>query len=141
MRIYRSMAVLLGALLAFGWALSSNQSMAQRKLVGSEEFQVSCAVCHGPEGRGNGIMASYLTVEPSDLTQLARNNDDRFPFLEVFQTIDGRQEIGVHGTRPMPIWGDRYKVEAAVKYGPYYTETVVRGRILELVQYLEAIQR
>jgi hypothetical protein len=33
------MAVLLGTLLAFGWTLSSNPSMAQRKLVGSEEFQ------------------------------------------------------------------------------------------------------
>jgi mono/diheme cytochrome c family protein len=75
------MAVMLGALLAFGWTLSSNPSTAQRKLVGSEEFQVSCAACHGPEGRGNGSMAGYLTVEPSDLTQLARNNDGRFPFL------------------------------------------------------------
>jgi mono/diheme cytochrome c family protein len=135
------MAVMLGALLAFGWTLSSNPSTAQRKLVGSEEFQVSCAACHGPEGRGNGSMAGYLTVEPSDLTQLARNNDGRFPFLAVFQIIDGRQEIAVHGTRAMPIWGDRYKVEAAVKYGPYDTETAVRGRILELVQYLEAIQQ
>jgi hypothetical protein len=41
----------------------------------------------------------------------------------------------------VPIWGDRYKAEAAVKYGPYNTETVVRGRILELAQYLEAIQQ
>ncbi len=140
MRIHQSMAVLLGALLAFGWTLSSNPSMAQRELVGGEEFQVSCAVCHGPNGRGHGSMARYLTVKPSDLTQLARNNDGRFPFLEVFQMIDGRQVIAVHGTRAMPIWGDRYKVEAAMKYGPYDTETVVRGRILELVQYLEAIQ-
>jgi mono/diheme cytochrome c family protein len=135
------MAVLLGVLLVFGWTLPSNPSMAQRKLVGSEEFQVSCAVCHGPDGRGNGSMAGYLTVKSSDLTQLARNNDGRFPFLEVFQMIDGRQEIAVHGTRAMPIWGDRYKAEATVKYGPYDTKTVVRGRILELVQYLAAIQQ
>ena len=141
MRIHRSTAALLGAMLALGWLLSPNPSMAQQKLVGSEEFQVSCAVCHGPDGLGNGSMARYLTVKPSDLTQLARNNDGRFPFLEVFKMIDGRLEIAVHGTRAMPIWGDRYKVEAAVKYGPYNTETVVRGRILELVQYLEAIQR
>jgi hypothetical protein len=141
MRIHQPTAVLLGAMLAFGWLLSPSPSMAQRKLVGSEEFQVSCAVCHGPDGRGDGSMARHLTVKPSDLTQLARNNDGRFPFLEVFQMIDGRQEIAVHGTRAMPIWGDRYKVEAAVKYGPYNTETVVRGRILELVQYLEAIQQ
>jgi hypothetical protein len=141
MRIHQPTAVLLGAMLAFGWLLSPNPSMAQRKLVGSEEFQVSCAVCHGSDGRGNGSMAPYLTIKPSDLTQLARNNDGRFPFLEVFQMIDGRQEIAVHGTRAMPIWGDRYKAEATVKYGPYNTETVVRGRILELVQYLEAIQQ
>jgi mono/diheme cytochrome c family protein len=141
MRIHQPTAVLLGAVLALGCLLSPSLSMAQKKLVGSEEFEVSCAVCHGPGGHGNGVLAEYLIVEPSDLTQLARKNDGRFPFLEVFQMIDGRQEIAVHGTRAMPIWGDRYKVEAALKYGPYNTETVVRGRILELVQYLEAIQR
>jgi len=141
MRILPPTAVLLGAMVAFGWLLSPNPSIAQSKLVGSEEFQVSCAACHGPDGRGNGNMARYLTVKPSNLTQLARNNDGRFPYLEVFQMIDGRQEVAVHGPRTMPIWGNRYNAEAAMKYGPYNTETVVRGRILELVQYLEAIQQ
>jgi hypothetical protein len=85
-------------------------------------------------------MAQFLTIKPTDLTQLTRINDGRFPFLEAFQIIDGRQEIAVHGPRTMPIWGDRYNAEAAMKYGPYTTETLVRGRILELVQYLVAIQ-
>ena len=85
-------------------------------------------------------MAQFLTIKPTDLTQLTRENDGRFPFLEVFEMIDGRREIAVHGPRSMPIWGDRYNAEAAMKYGPYNTETLVRGRILELVQYLVAIQ-
>jgi mono/diheme cytochrome c family protein len=135
------MAMMLGAILALGWLLSPDPSMAQKKLVGSEEFQVSCAVCHGLDGRGDGVMAEHLITKPSDLTQLARKNDGRFPFLRVFQMIDGRQEIALHGTRAMPIWGDRYNAEAALRYGPYNTETMVRGRILELVQYLEAIQQ
>jgi hypothetical protein len=139
-RFHQPIAILTGAILAFGWLLSSNPSVAQRKLVGSDEFQASCAGCHGADGRGDGTMAQFLTIKPTDLTQLTRENDGRFPFLEVFEMIDGRREIAVHGPRSMPIWGDRYNAEAAMKYGPYNTETLVRGRILELVQYLVAIQ-
>jgi hypothetical protein len=57
-------------------------------------------------------MAQFLTIKPSDLTQLTRENDGRFPFIEVFEMIDGRREIAIHGPRSMPIWGDRYNAEA-----------------------------
>jgi hypothetical protein len=103
MRIHQPTAVLHDVLLTFGWLLSSIPPMAQRKPVGSEEFQISRAVCHGPEGRGNGSMVRYLTVKPRDPTQLARNNDDRFRFLAVLLMIDRRTLSGVHGNRAMPI--------------------------------------
>ena len=45
-----------------------------------------------------------------------------------------------HGVRDMPIWGGRYQEEAGEMYGPYGGEVVVRGRILELVYYLQSIQ-
>ena len=108
---------------------------------GANEYHMSCAVCHGADGKGNGPMVKALTVKPSDLTQLSKNNHGAFPFLKVFQTIDGRTQVDGHGTREMPIWGARYEAQAGDKYGPYGGEVIVRGRVLALVYYLETIQQ
>jgi hypothetical protein len=105
------------------------------------EYQVSCQVCHGVAGAGDGPMASELKTKPSDLTTLSRKNGGEFPFLKVFQVIDGRQSIPAHGARPMPVWGMRYQEEVGEKYGPYGGEAAVRARVLELVYYLQSIQK
>ena len=86
-------------------------------------------------------MVKFLTIKPADLTVLTRNNQGGFPFLKVFQTIDGRQVVSGHGDRPMPIWGDRYIAQSKLKYGPYGGETAARARILELVYYVQQMQR
>jgi cytochrome c len=39
---------------------------------GEIEYQNNCAVCHGVNGRGDGIMRRFLTIPPSNLTQLAK---------------------------------------------------------------------
>ena len=57
---------------------------------GDLEYQNYCAVCHGVDAKGNGIMRKYLTIAPSDLTQLAKKNNASFPFWQVYRTIDGR---------------------------------------------------
>lgn len=116
-------------------------AQADEQPIGKNEFQVSCAICHGDGGRGDGPMATYLNVPPSDLTTLSAKNDGKFPLLKVFQMIDGRAITSAHGTRAMPIWGDRYKAGMGEMYGPYGTETAVRGRILELVYYIQQIQK
>jgi mono/diheme cytochrome c family protein len=113
---------------------------AQDASLGSGEYTVSCAVCHGPLGKGDGDMAKFLTVKPADLTVLAKNNGGEYPFLRVFQTIDGRTQVVTHGDRAMPIWGDRYEVEAGVQPGTYGSEQLVRSRILELVYFIQSIQ-
>jgi hypothetical protein len=90
-------------------------------------------------------MTQFLTVKPADLTQLAKKNGGKFPFLEVFQTIDGRAVVKAHGEGPMPIWGDRYTVESGAKgvepYKSYTAEPYVRARILELTYYIQSIQQ
>ena len=68
---------------------------------GELEYQRNCAVCHGVEGRGDGIMRKYLTVRPANLRQLAKNNGGKFPFWEVYQKIDGQTEVRAHGTHAM----------------------------------------
>ncbi|GAB4362443.1 MAG: cytochrome c [Oricola sp.] len=114
---------------------------AQGMMAGSEtEYMNSCAVCHGASGRGDGNLVSFLTVKPTDLTKLSANNDGKYPFLKVFQIIDGRSMVSGHGERDMPVWGLRYQEDIGETYGPYGGEAAVRARVLELVYYIQSIQ-
>ena len=67
-------------------------------------FMDHCAACHRPEARGDGPMASMLSVPPSDLTAL-EDDDGAFPRFWVMRRIDGRDPFLAHGG-PMPVWGD-----------------------------------
>lgn len=105
---------------------------------GKQRFLESCAVCHGEDGKGRGIAAGHLKQKPADLTQLTKNNNGHFPAMKMYQTIDGRGSPGVHGSREMPIWGAEFRGGSTTAAG--MTEAVVRGRILELIVFLESIQ-
>lgn len=126
-------------------------AQAEEDTIGADEYRISCLSCHGVGGRGDGPLARYLTVKPTDLTQLAKNNGGQYPnlkagaypFLRVYQVIDGRADVAVHGDRAMPVWGNRYLADqpgGVAPYGGVY-EKVVRGRILELVYYIQSIQQ
>lgn len=108
----------------------------------ASEFVNSCSSCHGVDGKGAGFLVRlFRDVDPGDLTQLAAQNDGKFPFDDVFQVIDGRADIAAHGDRKMPVWGDRYWEEAMTDFGPdEWNQQRARTRILELVYYLESIQ-
>ena len=95
---------------------------------GAVEFERSCAVCHGFKGKGNGVMADILKVKPSDLTQLTKKNHGHFPFTEVYREIDGSSAVGIHGSRDMPIWGNRYREDA--KHHGFDEYIYTRGIIL-----------
>lgn len=136
-----AVATLIAAIGNVHTAVRADTARAEEELIGSAEYGTSCAVCHGVGGQGDGPMAKFLNVPPSDLTQLSAKHDGKFPLLEVFQLVDGRAITSAHGTRAMPIWGDRYKAEMEDMYGPYGSETAVRSRILELIFYLQQIQR
>jgi hypothetical protein len=110
------------------------------------EFRNSCATCHGIDGQGNGPLAVLLKVKPPDLTALAARNGGKFPFDYVMRIIDGRATVGPHGTREMPVWGDRYMRDfpKSVTREPNRSKTaepLVRARILELTYYLRSIQK
>lgn len=105
---------------------------------GKQRFMQNCASCHGENAKGAGIVASHLETAPADLTQLSKNNNGSFPFKTIYDTIDGRTDIGAHGSRDMPVWGAEYKLGTPTAGG--MSESVVRGRILELIVYLQSIQ-
>jgi len=85
-------------------------------------------------------MAANLARKPADLSLLEQNNDYVFPYLKVFQAIDGRAVIPDHGTREMPVWGRRYIEDIGETYGPYGGEAAVRARVRDLVAYVRALQ-
>ena len=80
---------------------------------------------------------NLLTVKPADLTQINKRSDGTFPFWRIYRVIDGREETKGHGTSEMPIWGAEFRSQAA---GGPMPEAYTRGRILELVYYLQSIQ-
>ena len=136
---------------ALVFLIADSAAIAEEETIGSDEYRVSCLSCHGVGGRGNGPLAKFLTVKPTDLTTLAKNNGGQYPnikagqypFLRVYQIVDGRAAVELHGDRAMPVWGNRYLADQPQGHSPYggEYEKIVRGRILELVYYIQSIQQ
>jgi mono/diheme cytochrome c family protein len=121
-------------LLAFG---------QQKVDLGKREYDANCAVCHGAAGRGDGPYAADVGAKGvADLTTLAKRNNGVFPFVRVYEFIDGTQVVKAHGTGDMPIWGADYKVKGAAYYVdvPFDPEVYVRARILALTEYVYRLQ-
>lgn len=106
---------------------------------GKTKYEKYCSSCHGPAGKGNGTMAPLLTFKPADLTQLRKTNKGEFPFWRVYRAIDGRELVRGHGSREMPLWGFVFQVEEGANANSTQ-EDIVRGRIWQLVYFLESIQ-
>lgn len=145
-KVFRSTVLAALALAAVGSAVAADKKPISDP--GKREYLNSCAVCHGAKGMleaGEGAAIDFLKTTPTDLTTLAKRNGGVFPFERVYAVIDGRQGVKGHGSRDMPIWGDRYSqetVKAAEYYVdmPYDMEMYVRGRILALIDYLHRLQ-
>lgn len=137
-----SLTLLLCAAAGSGYAAEAEPQ------IGADEYRASCASCHGLDGKGDGPIASILMTKPADLTVIAKNSVAQYPYLKageypfyrVFQIIDGRTLVSGHGERTMPVWGNRYALEIGLDYGPQGAEKAIRGRILELVYYIQSIQ-
>jgi mono/diheme cytochrome c family protein len=127
----------LSALAAVGCA----GVLADAPELGRAHYEAKCAVCHGTDGKGNGPVANMLTQKPSDLTMMSKNNGGDFPFWKTYQIIDGREGVGAHGTREMPVWGQQFYQDNRDGSAGISTETIVRGQIVELVIYLRSIQQ
>ncbi len=122
--------------------ITSGPILAEQTQIGEREFKSHCAGCHGLDAKGNGPFVEFLTMAPSSLTTLAQKNKGMFPFRRVYEVIDGRHQISAHGTRDMPIWGERYAMEIISQYGEFGTAhpQTTHCRILELVFFLAILQ-
>jgi len=94
-------------------------------------FKAYCAVCHGPAGKGDGLVSKS---QAPDLTRVATRNGGVFPSALVRRIISGEQAPSKnHGNRGMPVWG------------PIFSEVgrdqdLGRVRVDNLARYLEEIQ-
>jgi mono/diheme cytochrome c family protein len=136
---------MLGSLLIFG-ALFAGAAETQngktrgavQPLIGSIQgdnlYKTYCASCHGEDAKGNGPMAAWLKVPPSDLTRIAARNGGNFPLARVDRIISGEEALpSGHGTRAMPIWGPVFSQVTR-------DQDLGRVRIDNLARYLRDIQ-
>ncbi|MEQ1578257.1 MAG: hypothetical protein ABL894_11450 [Hyphomicrobium sp.] len=125
-------AFFLLSVLAIG-SKSSAQS-AGGEVSGAEEFQRYCALCHGPDGRGEGRLtgADALNTLSADITQIATRNNGVFPFEKVEAAIrDGGGLAGHKGTLMLP-WGKIFSDSS----NPQKAQEIVR----EVTKYVESLQ-
>jgi mono/diheme cytochrome c family protein len=113
--------------------------------LGKNEYVRSCASCHGEMGKGDGPAAKSLAKPPADLTKLSQNNSGVFPIARVYDVIDGRLQVIMHGTREMPVWGDVFRSELMARVpresmSPELRDAMVRVRILMVIEYISKLQ-
>ncbi len=122
-------------LLAADWT-SAEETISS----GNRTYDRFCSVCHAANAKGNGPFTKNLVVTPPNLTTLAANNGGVFPWMEVYEIIDGDDKMRAHGSSEMPIWGEAFDLRNWGKGYNEYADVIVRGRIFELLVYLNYIQ-
>ncbi len=117
-------------------------AIAQDAVVGQEEFRMHCAACHGMSGLGDGPIGQSLKTPAPNLALIAQRNGGAFPFQRVYEVIEGSAVVTAHGTRDMPLWGDRYRKDAKPVTPDQVdiTNQLVEKRILSLVYYIGTLQ-
>lgn len=133
----RLMAVAAGV-----WVVLGGVSSSAQVIPGEADYKNNCAVCHGPTGKGNGEAVYVLAgLKPDDLTQLSKQNGGHFPDQEVYQAIDGRDDIPAHhlGEHRMPSWGTNWQLNLG-EPNPA-SEAATHKRIQGLVSYIKTLQQ
>ena len=137
----RSIAMAAGMTLLLGACVSQDMPGPGE---GAALFAENCAMCHGPQGRGDGELAAEIKAEqgrsPADLTRLARKGKAGFQRAEVLSYIDGYTR-GRLPEQNMPEFGLLLNGPTVpVDTGDGLMSPVPRP-LAALMVYLESIQR
>ncbi len=101
---------------------------------GKQMFSDYCAPCHGLSAKGDGPAASALKTAPTDLTQLAKKNNGKFPMDHVMNDLRQGSPLASHGSTDMPVWGPLFR-----SLDPSNT-VIADQRIRNLSVYIESLQ-
>jgi mono/diheme cytochrome c family protein len=135
--ISKSVGALSIAAMILGLAWSTQRAgPPKERLIASIQgpalYKAYCAVCHGPEAKGDGPRAATLKVPPPDLTRISARHGGTFPLMLIERIISGEEELP-RGHGPMPVWGPVFsQVDRDQDLG--------RVRIDNLARYLRDIQ-
>lgn len=127
-------ALALGLGLVAGTAAAEDDPYAK---AGENLYHQHCGACHGITAQGDGPVAPLLDPRPPDLTRIAARRDGTFPESAILRIIDGRDPVVAHGTREMPVWGQRFAEGPPPGPG---ARSLARGQVMLLVHYLKSIQ-
>lgn len=100
-------------------------------------YRQYCGSCHGIYADGQGPAATALKKQPSDLTRLRERHGSPLPEAALIEIIDGREMVVSHGSREMPIWGERLH---ATKPPGAAREASLRSTLELILEYLGSIQ-
>jgi len=120
-------------------------AIAQQAETGKEDYMRLCSGCHGAGGKGDGPNAKGLRKAPADLTKLSQTNNGRFPLVRVYEVMDGKLDIVIHGPREMPSFAEVLKKEIYSRAPRDYmsaelAESLARKRMLEVIEYVMSVQ-
>jgi hypothetical protein len=119
-------------------ALTSAPAVGADEPPGKALFIKYCAASHGPDGKGDGVLARLLKDKPKDLTMIAKNNGGTFPTQKVMRFIDGTTDVRAHGNPDMPVWGEVFKEQLV---GSQAQQAEIRKIIIEITDYIGSIQQ
>jgi mono/diheme cytochrome c family protein len=130
------------ASMVLSMAVAGGVAFAQDPVSGQEEFRQHCAACHGLTGLGDGPVGPLLKTPAPNLALITERNGGKFPFQKIYETISGVGVISAHGSRDMPLWGERYMKDAApvTPDQAEITKRLIEERILSLVYYIGTLQ-
>ncbi|HYA34358.1 MAG TPA: cytochrome c [Candidatus Binataceae bacterium] len=96
-----------------------------------------CAACHGEKGDGHGPVAKSLKESPGDLRRLGDRYGTPLPASQIARFIDGRDDVTAHGSREMPVWGERFEDIWTAKDS---SQGNMHQRVMKIIAYLQTIQ-
>ncbi|HYC21841.1 MAG TPA: c-type cytochrome [Candidatus Bathyarchaeia archaeon] len=134
----RTTAVLAGGLIVAAALVSAAPVARASEAANKQLYLKYCGSCHGPDGKGDGVLSGVLQTKPADLTQIAKKNGGEFPTAEVAKVINGSKTMRAHGDPDMPVWGEVFKQQASS--GSSSRKSQAQAKIAFITAYIKSIQ-
>ena len=131
---------LSGALVVIVTTLVSGSTMgwaADAEGPGRTLYLRYCGACHGLQGKGDGVVGTFMTPKPTDLTHVAQSHEGKFPFQGTMHILDGTNSVRAHGDPDMPVWAEIWKEQAPY---PAVVHAEVKGKLVLITEYVLSIQ-